>query len=121
MPAPNIVNVSTIIARTSATSSLQSGSLTAILTNPAASNKVFKINSVTVSNKNLAANTSIDLAIQSASTDYFLARRVTVPISSSVILVGRENSIYLEEGVSIRGFASQTSSLDVIIGYEELN
>ena len=121
MPAPNIVNVSTIIARTSATSSLQSGSLTAILTNPAASNKVFKINSVIVANKNLVASTAVDLAIQSASTDYFLARRVTVPISSSVILVGRENSIYLEEGVSIRGFASQTSSLDVVIGYEELN
>ena len=121
MAAPNIVNVSSIIARTSATSSLQSGSLTAILTNTAASNHVYKINSVTVANRSLTLNVPIDLTIQSASTDYYLAKSVVVPASSSVILVGKENAVYLEEGVSIRGLAYSTGSLDVVIGYEDLS
>ena len=121
MAAPNIVNVSSIIARTSATSSLQSGSLTAILTNAASSNHVYKINSVTVANKSLTLNVPIDLTMQSASVDYYIGKSIVVPASSSVILVGRENAIYLEEGVSVRGLAYTTGSLDVMIGFEDLS
>ena len=121
MASLNIVGVSSIIARSVATSSLQSGSLSPILTNAAASSHVYKINSVTVSNKSLTLNIPIDLTMQSASVDYYLGKSIVVPASSSVILVGKENAIYLEEGSSVRGMAYATGSLDVVIGFEDLS
>ena len=94
--------------------------MSAILTNPASSNHLYKINSVTLSNK-LTINTSVDLALTSASNDYYFAKSVVIPASSSLILVGKENSIYLEEGSVLKGKAFHTGSLDVIVGYEDLS
>lgn len=50
MTAPNIVNVTTIIGKTAVLAVTTSA--TAIVTNSAGSNKVFKINSLNISNVN---------------------------------------------------------------------
>lgn len=50
MAAPNIVNVTTIIGKTAVLAVTTSA--TAIVTNSAGSNKVFKINSLNISNVN---------------------------------------------------------------------
>lgn len=117
----NIVTVASIVARTMATSSLFSGSLTAILTNSASSGHSFKLNSVTVANKSLTLNVPVDITLQSASVDYYIGKSIVIPASSSVIMVGKENAIYLEEGSSVRGMAYATGSLDVVIGFEDLS
>ena len=54
-------------------------------------------------------------------TDYRIARTVSVPADSTLILVGKDAPIYLEEGQSIRGGASAASDLEVVISYEELD
>ena len=46
---------------------------------------------------------------------------MNVPANSTLVVVGKDSPIYLEEGQSIRGGASANGDLDVIISYEELD
>jgi hypothetical protein len=47
---------------------------------------------------------------------------IAVPVNSSLILISKENSFYLEEGRQIGVIAqSSTGTLDVICSYEEIS
>jgi hypothetical protein len=64
MAAPNIVNVTTIIGRTAGAA--LTTSTADIVTNAAASNKVFKINAIYVANVDGAANADATVAFYNA-------------------------------------------------------
>lgn len=119
MAAPNIVNVATIIGKTAVQS--VTASATAIVENTAASNKVIKVNTLIVSNIDgtNAADISVDLF--RSSTSYYLASTITVPADSTLVVISKDNPIYLEEGDSIRCLASATGDLQAICSYEEIS
>ena len=50
-----------------------------------------------------------------------LAKTVTVPIDSTLIVLGKDAPIYLEEGDKIQALASAAGDLEIIISYEELD
>ena len=54
------------------------------------------------------------------STTYHLAKTVTVPNDATLIVIGKDAPIYLEESDEIRE-ASANSDLEVVISYEELD
>ena len=58
---------------------------------------------------------------ENGSTDFYLASTVAVPADATLIVLGKDAPIFLEENQSIRGGASANSDLDVIISYEELD
>lgn len=119
MAAPNIVNVTNIVGKTSVLSITTSA--TAVVTNTAASNKVFKINSLIISNIDgvNAADISVDL-FRSA-TSYYLASTITVPADATLVVISKDNPIYLEEGDALRCLASATGDLQAICSYEEIS
>ena len=119
MAAPNIVNVSTIIGKTAIQS--VTTTITAIVTNSAASNKVFKINSLMVSNIDGANPADITVDLFRSSTSYKLTSTITVPADATLVVISKENSIYLEEGDSIRCQASANGDLQAICSYEEIS
>ena len=119
MAAPNIVNVTSIYGKTHA-ASLTTTVTTDILTCP--SDKVLKINSIIIAN--IDGTNAADATVQfnDASTGpWHLAKLVSVPAKSTLIVLGKDAPIYLEEGDKIRGGASATSDLEIIISYEELD
>ena len=119
MAAPNIVNVSTITGKTAVlfvTTSAQD-----IVTNAAASGKVLKINSLTVANVNGTAAATITASIFRNSSEYKLAHTIFVPANSTLVIISKDSSIYLEEGDSIRLTASSNSYLHAICGYEMIS
>jgi hypothetical protein len=119
MAAPNIVNVATIIGKTAVQSVTTSA--TAIVTNTAASGKVFKINSLIVSNIDGTNSADITVDVFRSSTAYALASTITVPSDATLVIISKDNPIYLEEGDAIRCLASAAGDLQAICSFEEIS
>ena len=120
MAAPNIVNVSSILGKTVG-ASLGLTATTEILTCP--SDKVLKINSIIIANIDgaAAADVTVYFYDSSAAARYGLAYTITVPPDATLVVVGKDNPIYLEESDQIEAGASATGDLQIIISYEEID
>lgn len=120
MAAPNIAATATITGKTAGTK-LTTTNATTCLTNSAASNKVFKINSIIAANVNGTSASDISISVYNGTTDFYIIRTVSVPADATQIVLTKENYIYLEEGISIRAQAGTANAIDIIIGYEEIS
>ena len=120
MAAPNLVNVTSILGKTMG-ATLGTTVTSDILT--CASDKVLKINSIIVSNIDGTNDATVTCYFydNSATTRYSLATTVTVPADSTLVIIGKDSPIYLEESDEIRGGAGADGDLEVIISYEELD
>jgi len=117
MAAPNIVNVATITGKTAVQA--VGTSATAIVTNSAASGKVFKVNALYVSNVDGVNSADITVDLFRSSTAYPIASTVQVPADSTLDLMSK--AIYLEEGDSLRCLASAAGDLTAVCSYEEIS
>ena len=117
MAAPNIVNVATITGKTAVLA--VTTSVTAIVTNSAASGKVFKVNALYVSNVDGTNNADLTVDIYRSSTAYHIAKTVNVPADATLDVISK--SIYLEEGDSLRLTANANSDLEAVCSYEEIS
>jgi|14_taG_2_1085336.scaffolds.fasta_scaffold01612_8 hypothetical protein len=123
MAAPNVVNVSSIYGKTMG-AALGTSANTQIL--PCPSDKILKINSIIVSNVDGANSAAVtvkfyDSAGTNAPASWHIAKAVSVPATSTLIVLGKDAPIYLEEGDEIRAGANNASDLEIIISYEELD
>ena len=120
MSNPNIVSVTTIQGKTAA--QLASGSLAAIVTNSASSNKIYKVNAVLVTNTSTSATHNFTLDIlKNASTSIKIANNIPIPTSTTFVAIDKNTSIYLEENDSLRIQGSSANFLNVITIYEEIS
>lgn len=121
MSAPNIVAVATITGKT--VGKVLTASSVDILTNAAASGKVFKINSITVANVDGATNFNVTCSYFSAAdaVAYRKALSITVPAQATLVLTDKNSSFYLLEGDKVQAFGSTASKLEMVIGYEEIS
>ena len=131
MAAPNIVNVATITGVTTyiaGVSTVGTGNgIATVVTNAASSGKVIKINclvataigdttGVTVNQYNSASQ------FTGAGATVSLASTMTVPLFSSLAVIDKTNSIYLQENEQIGVIAqSNAGTLDVVCSYEEIS
>ena len=124
MAAPNIVNGSTITGKTVAVN-LSTTSATAVVSNAASSGKVFKINSLYVSNVDGSSAAEITVGIYSeddiGGTATEIASTIVVPADATIVIVDKNSSIYLEEDKSIGATAAVANDLKVVCSYEEIS
>ena len=120
MAAPNILSATSIYGK-QVGAALDTTTTTSLLANAASSNKLLKINSIIVANVDGYSSADATVSWYDGSTDYHLAKTVAVPADSTLVVVGKDSPIYLEEGHSIRGGASANSDLEVLICYDELD
>ena len=124
MAAPNIVNVTTITGK-SAVVDLTTTSATAVVSNAAASGKVFKINSLLVSN--VDGTNAADITVSYYSEDDIggtatqIVSTISVPADATLVVIDKGTSIYLEEDRSIGATAGTANDLKVIVSYEEIS
>jgi hypothetical protein len=124
MTAPNIVNVTTITGKTNVVD-LTTTNATLVVENTAGSNKVFKINSLVVSN--VDGTNAADITISLYSEDNIggtatqIVSTVSVPADASLVVIDKNTSIYLEEDKSIGATAGSASDLKVVVSYEEIS
>lgn len=117
MTAPNIVNVSTITGKTAVQAVTTSA--TAIVTNSAGSNKVFKVNALYVANVDGAALADVTVDLFRGSTAYRIASTISVPNDASLDVLTK--AVYLEEGDSLRLTASANGDIEAVCSYEEIS
>jgi hypothetical protein len=124
MAAPNIVNVTSIIGVTTAVG-LSTTAVTTFLSNAASSNKVLKINTIIASNIDGTNNADITvkyhLAAAGAGTSIALANTITVPADASLVVIGKDNPIYLEENRSLTAQASVADNIAIVCSYEDIS
>jgi len=116
MANPNLLHPTTIYGKTAV--QLVATTATAIVSNPTASNKIYKINSLYVSCVDVSDG-QLDIILNRGGADYRLGLNITVPVGSSIDVLSKH--IYLEEGDSLKLEASITSSLEAVCSYEEIS
>lgn len=116
MANPNLLHPTTIYGKTAV--QLVDTVATAIVANPAGSNKIYKINALYVSCVG-AIDGQIDVILRKQTVDYRLALNIVVPTASSIDVVTKH--IYLQEGDNLMLEASSINSLEAICSYEEIS
>jgi len=121
MANPNIVNVATINGKT--VGAALTATTADIVTNSAASGKIYKINSIHIANVDgvNAADATVTFYDAGTTTSFHLLKTVSVAADTTLLVLDKSASIYLEEGDKIAGFASVVSDLEIIISYEEIS
>ena len=96
-----------------------------MVSNPASSGKVFKLNTIIVSNVDgtNAANITIAYYDQDdiGGTATQIVSTVAVPADATLIVLDKSTSIYLEEDRSIGATASAANDLKILVSYEEIS
>ena len=133
MAAPNIVNVTTITGVTTfhagiAVTTGGKGALgiTTVVSNAASSGKVLKINSLVAAS--IGSTTGVTLQYfnhvnhASAASTVSIGMTLSVPIFSTLAVITKDNSVYLEENTALGIFAQpSTGTIDVVCSYEEIS
>lgn len=130
MANPNIVNVTNIYGVT-ANYTLTGNTAVSVLTNAAASGKVYKIESLVVANTTtVAVNCTVSYYTKSTAvgsapsggTAYPICSTVSVPANASLVVVEKTNGIYLTEDACISVTSGNASGLlTVNLSYEDIS
>lgn len=119
MANPNIVNVTSIYGKTAVQAVTTTA--TAIVENAADSGKIIKVNSLTIANVDGVNSADVTVDIFRSSTAYRIANTISVPSDSTFVSISKDNTIYLEEGDSLRCTASVDGDLEAVCSYEEIS
>jgi hypothetical protein len=127
MANPNIINVTNIQGNTSSyvVSTTDNPFSTALVSNPADSGKVYKINTIFIANRD--GENARDFTLRLYSEDDLggsnteIASTVSVPADSSLILIDKNSSFYLLENKSIGITCSVANTIAVTVSWEEIS
>jgi len=115
MAAPNLISATTITGKTALS---QLTTVTAnIITNAAASGTVVKLNTVTLSNYTANTVTS-NVMINRSSTAYYISGTISVPANSTLVLLAKDTTTYLEEGDVLQANVSANTAISMSASYE---
>tara|TARA_B000000557_G_scaffold210890_1_gene176817 strand:+ start:1833 stop:2246 length:414 start_codon:yes stop_codon:yes gene_type:complete len=137
MAAPNIVNVATITGISTFVAGINTGGdgvafgknasgVTTIVSNAASSGKVLKINSLVAAGVGDTTGVTVEIFDKATATGaantVSIASTIAVPTFSSVVIIGKENAIYLEEDRSLGVYCQPNAgSINVVVAYEEIS
>ena len=133
MAAPNIVNVTTITGVTTfhagiAATTGGKGALgiTTVVSNAASSGKVLKINSLVAASIGSTTGVTLqyfnDVNHASAASTVSIGMTMAVPTFSTLAVITKDNSVYLEENTALGIFGQPNAgTIDVVCSYEEIS
>jgi hypothetical protein len=122
MAAPNLSAPTTITGK-SVYSTPANTSETTLLTNAASSGKALRLTSLTVANLGTGvADITVSLySAATAGTEYRIASTVAVPAYATLVVLGRDSSMWVEEDRRITVKSSAASALTIVCSYEEVS
>ena len=126
MAAPNIVDVSTITGITTwkAGINAEAAGVSVIVTNAASSGKVLKVNSLVATSIGTTTGVTSKIFNKAAGVgnSVSLGSTMSVPTYSSLAVISKDMSIYLQEDQSIGVFKQASlGDIDVVCTYEEIS
>jgi len=128
MAAPNIVSVTTITGVTTYIAGINTETSTGgsvIVSNAAASGKVYKINSLMAAGIGATTGVTVKIFNQAAGagTSVAIGATLAVPTYSTLAVISKDNSIYLQEDESICAFRQSNTegTIDIVCSYEDIS
>ena len=121
MAAPNLVNVSTITAK-SFQEALTTTLTNEIIANASSSGKVFKVNNIIIAN--IDGSSAVDVSVfitKSGGSPIAIASTISVPADATLVVIDKNSALYLEEGDNLEAGASANSDATITVNYEVLN
>lgn len=115
MANPNMANVTAIYGKL-AVNALTTSTAN-VITNAAASNTVVKLNTVSVSNYSNAA-VYANVMVNRSSVVYYVAGNVSVPAQTTLVVLARDTTVYMEEGDVLQANVSANSAASIVSSYE---
>jgi len=124
MAVPNLANVTTITPSNSQVY-LTTTSATSLASNAASSGTVLKVESLVVSNSDATTAYTVTINTYSAAalggTAYPIISNLSVPANSSVIVIDKTNTIYLNENQSLGATAGTANEIYVNTSWEVMS
>ena len=118
MAAPNLKQPVTITGKTrlySATAALAS-----VISNGATSGQLLKLNVIRAANLTTGTS-SIDITVFRSSAHTYVINTATVAPNTSLVVLDKNEYLYLEEGDALYAKANAVSTIDLTIHYEEVS
>lgn len=123
MANPEIISASSIYGKTVYDTDIDT-TAASLVSNAASSSKILKINSLTIANIDGTNEATIIVTLRNAAggTTYStIAHDVAVPANSTLVVISKDTSIYLEEDMAIYVKASVAGDLSATCSYEEIS
>jgi len=123
MANPNIVQTTNIQGNNNQLTATTS--VTALINNPASSNKIYKVNNIIAAN--ITANTAAEATLRIytganlGGTAYAIANSIPIPDETSLVIIDKTTSFYLKENQSIGVLANVNSALVFSASWEEFS
>jgi hypothetical protein len=118
MAAPNLRDPQIVTGKTalySATAALGSA-----LDNAPASSELLKVNVIRAANLTTGPAT-IDITVFRSSAHTYVIKTATVAPNTSLVILDKNEYLYLEEGDALYAKANAVSTIDLTIHYEEIS
>lgn len=119
MTAPNLAGVSVIKGKMQGSNNLGTTSTTIVT---CATDRVLKLNSIIAANIDGADSAEVSVSIFDASdsAEYFLASQIPVQGKSTLVVLSKDNALYLEENDQLRAKSSSADIISLAVSYEEI-
>ena len=130
MANPNLINVSSVLGANAGFNLTNTATATLITV---AADKLVKINRISVANVDGTNAATVDCFVDGmgsgstgvtttgADATVYLAKTITVPADTTLVVLGKDSPIYLEESYEINPRAGAASEATLIISYEEMD
>jgi hypothetical protein len=116
MATPNLINVDTI------TPSVAVGAVTTsrVAIIDVTAEYCAKVNSLIIANIDgtNAATVTVEVSVDNGSTYFAIAKTISVPADSTLVVIGKDNGFYLDETDLLAVTASANSDLTYLASYE---
>lgn len=115
MAAPNLLTSATVTGKTALS---QLTTVTGnVITNSSGSGTVAKLNDIVLSNYS-ASIINANVVINRSSVSYYIGGTVSIPANSTLVLLGKDTTLYLEEGDVLQANVSANTSVSMSASYE---
>lgn len=123
MAAPNIAALTTITGISTFVGLTTTNSVS-FLSNASGSDKVLKVNTILAAN-NSGITQSISVKIfnlaAGAGSSVSIASSISIPTTSTIVVLGKDTPIYLQENQSLCALAAYADTVDIVCSYEEIS
>lgn len=116
MATPNLTLITTLNSRT-AVANLSTVAANVIF-NSATSNTVHKINTLLITNTTSGNTVDVTVSIDRGGYAYRLANTISISPKSTLVAIGKDAPVYLEEGDGLNISASSNSAAEAVVSYD---
>lgn len=118
MADPNIVLTSTVKGKTALVDNILETDTTIVSNSQ--SDTVLKIGTLIISNIDGTTPYDVSVMLVRSGTSYKLVSTVSVPPDTSLAVLSRDTSVYLQENDTLKAVASTANKLHAVCSYEEI-